>query len=1045
MADESKSTTADKPQPLTKGKKIKKKTKQDLLNGADDINDTFHTDSGGSTVTPSDETSTGEGEDDISKLSKKEMAELLRRERAQWLQERAALQKENEELKKHRREDLNKKIERPHPFWKKIVYSLRTDPDYVKTLIKNKELSFNDIDHWGKNILTLAAREGSYEIVQFCINLGADLNYIDNFNNKAVFYAQERGFYHIEQLLLFNQMNANAGNEVQGTADLMLKQAGINENILTALREIGEETMAIFSKTLLELMIRSISKKDSFSDDMLNLCWCILQRNGEDPLLSEFWLTIKRTCSDIVRDGNKEDWYWLKQCVLPSTIWYQDISREDEEQHYLYYELLKIVSNESKAQLDKLAANLNVFAVQWPNDWSRLTKWNLPDQYERVRQDVVPNGIVSTFTHGQLSESSNALFNSPRFYDHNQYLSQLVLVAQMVDDSFHESVQQIFQINKLTNVGGINFAEKAQFEPVAYDDQKQEKKHGDGVILYTRGPVKLMERAKYKAENDYANEPYPASACVLDLNRCSLIFNDISTMLAAVDLFVNKIRYYQSGAIIGIVRNKNGFIEYVQETQYADIKLNVLIKGTRNNIIGEVQFLLQTMKDYKDKAHNLYAIERQRETIESSVSQILPLLLDKKKRITIASNMGDVNAFCRSMVIDGSTRDDIMYKQADNGRTTLHTLCDFGHIKALRFVRSLLSEEEFLSHLFAPDVHNRCPMEYATRSMAVLEYLFQIKAVKAKYAGNLDLQYGIIAYMFEWITSGEIIDYVLKQLNITHKVHEIMKERYRQLDVTLFDLIVLKNTLQNFQKLAMLVGGEQTFRDEYLFEVNEYDCNVLEVAVEFDVLDVAQYIFSLNDVKVRYLKDDQLLWKMMYFGFTRSSYRSTIKTVLLDILQLSKEKMIELLCYQCPPAAESKKLREDAHPYHKVALVARMVNNKMLDSLQYLRELLDDDEAFGKGALHKDAWNHDALCKAISLKLPEYVAFVLSVPSVRSKYTGEKEKELLHAALTLLNQNWNDKVCQVMIKELQLTEKAMIELKAYKELDLKKIVNVMNR
>ena len=57
---------------------------------------------------------------------------------------------------------------------------------------------------------------------------------------------------------------------------------------------------------------------------------------------------------------------------------------------------------------------------------------------------------------------------------------------------------------------------------------------------------------------------------------------------------MNKVNYYQSGHIIGIVRDKNGFIEYVQDgVQYADIKLNVLIKGKHNNIIGEIQFLLQ--------------------------------------------------------------------------------------------------------------------------------------------------------------------------------------------------------------------------------------------------------------------------------------------------------------------------------------------------------------------------------------------------------------------------------------------------------------------
>ena len=40
---------------------------------------------------------------------------------------------------------------------------------------------------------------------------------------------------------------------------------------------------------------------------------------------------------------------------------------------------------------------------------------------QKVRQDIVSNGIVSQYTYLQLSESSGATFNSPKFYDYNQY------------------------------------------------------------------------------------------------------------------------------------------------------------------------------------------------------------------------------------------------------------------------------------------------------------------------------------------------------------------------------------------------------------------------------------------------------------------------------------------------------------------------------------------------------------------------------------------------------------------------------------------------
>ena len=99
---------------------------------------------------------------------------------------------------------------------------------------------------------------------------------------------------------------------------------------------------------------------------------------------------------------------------------------------YLYFELLKLVNTESEHQSNELEKDLNALADESRDDWNKLIEYNLPDQYPKVRQDVIPNGIVSQYTYNQLSESSGATFNSPKFYDYNQYLSQLVLLAQIV-------------------------------------------------------------------------------------------------------------------------------------------------------------------------------------------------------------------------------------------------------------------------------------------------------------------------------------------------------------------------------------------------------------------------------------------------------------------------------------------------------------------------------------------------------------------------------------------------------------------------------------
>ena len=115
-------------------------------------------------------------------------------------------------------------------------------------------------------------------------------------------------------------------------------------------------------------------------------------------------------------------------------------------------------------------------------------------------------------------------------------------------------------------------------------------------IKYTAGPVKLYSRA----------------LSLLDFNRCTLTFSDSKTLLDVLNLFLNKVKYYQSGNIIKIVRCKNTFKNYVNDKPaYADVKLNVIIAGKTNNIIGEAQFLLEPMLKFKKSAHNLYSIQRQ--------------------------------------------------------------------------------------------------------------------------------------------------------------------------------------------------------------------------------------------------------------------------------------------------------------------------------------------------------------------------------------------------------------------------------------------------
>merc|ERR1712087_202088 len=126
-------------------------------------------------------------------------------------------------------------------------------------------------------------------------------------------------------------------------------------------------------------------------------------------------------------------------------------------------------------QINNLEENLMKMASEQKEEWNELTKWDIPNEYESARQDMIVNGIASRYTFDQLSTSSGTTFNSPQFYDYNQYLSQLVLLAQIVDEDFQKSVQKIFGIDKLTSKGKITNS----------DDEKSDA--NVGVVEYMRG------------------------------------------------------------------------------------------------------------------------------------------------------------------------------------------------------------------------------------------------------------------------------------------------------------------------------------------------------------------------------------------------------------------------------------------------------------------------------------------------------------------------------------------------------------------------------
>ena len=178
----------------------------------------------------------------------------------------------------------------------------------------------------------------------------------------------------------------------------------------------------------------------------------------------------------------------------------------------LWYEVFEWVDAETKTQSGIVGKTMKAIEEEDQKEWQQFSQYNIETnyQFENVRQDVIPRGLKAEYTKEDLIQnvSLSADFNPMVHYDLSQYLSQLILVCHEADDKFQRDIQRIFSVDKET------------------------KKNKELGLQYKRGPVKKLERCYAKCQSDYREMAFPTAAHVLDIIRCSLIFSDVSGMLA---------------------------------------------------------------------------------------------------------------------------------------------------------------------------------------------------------------------------------------------------------------------------------------------------------------------------------------------------------------------------------------------------------------------------------------------------------------------------------------------------------------------------------
>eukprot|EP01083_Nonionella_stella_P107746 312448_1 len=239
-----------------------------------------------------------------------------------------SLKGENEAFKQ---KESEQKTESKHSkaFWKEIEGKCEAnDTEYIKSLIENKTLSVNDVSDNGLSLLHYAAFYGAYEIAQLCISLGADVTLETKMGQTALYWANNQKHHDIKQLLHFAGMKANTGERIREKADGLSEQSGIVENIMNEIEAYDDTTREFFEDTLLDLMNKILRKKRIFSDDWLCLAWKIEAKRG-NVFESELWKNITAVCAQIIQNGDKQDWFFMKTCIITSNVWFEKMRGKD--------------------------------------------------------------------------------------------------------------------------------------------------------------------------------------------------------------------------------------------------------------------------------------------------------------------------------------------------------------------------------------------------------------------------------------------------------------------------------------------------------------------------------------------------------------------------------------------------------------------------------------------------------------------------------------------------------------------------------------------
>merc|ERR1712228_780092 len=278
------------------------------------------------------------------------------------------------------------------------------------------------------------------------------------------------------------------------------------------------------------------------------------------------------------------------------------------------------------------------------------------------------------------------------------------------------------------------------------------------------------------------------------------------------------------------------------------------------------------------------------------------ILLNQQKEIFEVACNGNVKKICSLMILQNKGIKDVMFVDKKSGNNVFHNICELGHFKLLKSLELMMDKTEFIDHIFlCNDSNDQKPIEYAVwKSKAlIVKHLFDKNEVQDRYKNNDPMIHRLLIFLFAYNSNSHIIDYVLSALKISkEKVIKMLSYKCPKIGrdksyhtKNILTAIGWTGTCEHLRRLVDFIG-EQAFIDN-IFNQDKFDCDLINWAVDKKNMKIIEYILSFDQIKAKYLSDNNELYVLCKTFNEFIANKEYVKYI-VDTLGLTEAKLTEL-------------------------------------------------------------------------------------------------------------------------------------------------------